>query len=565
MPTRYLRHLIAAAAVAHVAIATAQAQPTVRGRSGLWVGSPLDEYVRLLQLTGEVPLSSRLLRPLDGEMRSLALDDSAAPSKNPWRARYGSRQRVDTAAMSIELYDPILRSVYNSAIPFGTNDGVMWAGRGISAAMDLGAALRYGSLTVRVAPTVTYSQNADFELGALHPRFVNGVAQPGSIPSDMSPFADPYMSFIIDMPQRFGDRSLRRLDWGQSSVRVEKFGVQAAIGTENMWWGAGQENALIVTNNAGGFPRLTLGTSKPANIGIGRLEAVYTAGRLRGSDYWRQAPPDSIARRRWMNALAFVFEPRGAPGLYLGAARLFYAYEPAGGVPVSELFEIFQPFTKSSFQNDSNPSGNDQRDQMISVFVRWVMPASHFELYGEIGRNDHPVDRRDLVLEPDHSAAYIAGFQKLFPIASGFIRASGEVADLAGGLTTLVRAQPNWYAHYIIRQGYTQNGQVIGAGVGPGGESTSFRLDKFSDRGSVGGFVQWQRVNTDAYFSEHVGQFQRHYHDVFLGFGARGTITAGPAHISAEFLRQKEYNRYGVLKNDVVNYHLRLGVEVRVF
>lgn len=563
LPRVFSAATIAVAVIAaHASPCTSQ-QPAIRNRSALWVGAPLDEYIRLLQLSGEVPLASRMLRPLQSEMDALVLSDSAKLAMNPWRARYGSRQRADTNRFRVEVYDPILRLTENSAVPFGANDGALWAGRGISGAVDVGGALRYGGLTVRLAPAITWSQNASFTLGALHARYNNGIAQPKSIPADMSPYADPYMSFNIDMPQRFGDQAFGTLDWGQSSIRFERYGVAASAATENMWWGPGQENALVMTNNAGGFPHFTLGTAKPANIGIGRFEALYAVGLLRGSSYWRQAAPDTIARR-WMTALSFVLEPRGAPGLYLGATRAFYSFVPQGGIPASELFEIFQPFTKSSFQTDSNPTGNDRRDQMISFSMRWVMPESRFEVYGELGRNDHPVDRRDLVLEPDHATAYVVGLQKLFTLGDGFLRASAEVADLAGGLTRLVRAQPTWYTHYIVTPGYTQNGQVIGAGVGPGGEARSLRVDRLKPWGSVGGFAQWQRVNTDAYFREHVGQFQRHYHDVFLGFGARGAWTTGRALLSAELLRQKEYNRYGILRNDVVNYHLQVGSEVRV-
>jgi hypothetical protein len=154
------------------------AQVSVGSRSALWVGSPLDDYVRLLQLSGQVPLSSRMLRPMEAENRSLTLRDSSSLALNPWRARYGSRQDLDSTRIAIETYDPIVRLTENSAVPFGTNDGALWAGRGLSGALDLGAAIKYRGLTVRLAPTLTYSQNAEFTLGALHPRYLDGSTVP---------------------------------------------------------------------------------------------------------------------------------------------------------------------------------------------------------------------------------------------------------------------------------------------------------------------------------------------------------------------------------------------------
>jgi hypothetical protein len=537
---------------------------SIETRSPLWVGAPLDEYVRLLQLAGEVPLSSRMLRPLGAPDWTLRLSDSAAPSRNPWRARYSSGHAADTNRLRIQVYDPIVRMTHNSAVPFGTNDGAMWAGRGLATAVDAGAAIRYGPISIRLAPTFTYSQNASFTLGALHQRFVNGVAQANSVPADMSPFADPYMSFYVDQPQRFGEESLRSFGWGQSAIKVQRFGLEVTAGTESMWWGPGQDNAILMTNNAGGIPHVSVGTSRPARVGIGKLEMLYAVGTLRASNYWRQTAPDSL-RNRWLNGLSFVFEPRGAPGLYLGAARAFYAGRPASGIPLGELFEIFQPFTKVAFQSDTNPSGNDRRDQMISFMFRWVLPASNFEVYGELGRNDHPVDNRDLILEPDHATGFVAGLQKLFPLESGFVRVRAEVTDLSGGLTRLVRPQPTWYAHYVVTPGYTQDGQVIGAGVGPGGQSRTFRIDRLGTWGSFGAVLDWRRLNSDAYFREHVGQFQRHYHDVFLGAGAAGTWITSAGTFTAELLRQREYNRYGIRRSDLLNYHLQVSSEFRLF
>lgn len=530
---------------------TLGAQGPVRSRSALWVGAPLDDYLRLLQLTGEVPLSSRLLRPLEHESRTLAISDSGTPALNPWRARYGSRQSADTGRLSVELYDPIVRITGNSAIPFGTNDGALWAGKGLSSAIDVGAAVRYGPLSVRLAPTATWSQNGEFELGALD-----------NPPAGISPYADPYMPGRIDMPQRFGDGSVKRVDWGQSSIQLNTHGVRAGVGTENMWWGPGVESSLLMTNNAPGFRHAFVGTERPVDIRLGKLEALYTVGRLDQSDYWRSDAPDS-STRRYMTALGVVFEPRGAPGLYLGAIRVFYAYVPANGLGIHELTSIFQPFTKSSLVTPGAPEGDDSRDQMLSLFARWVFPASNAEVYGELGRNDHSVDVRDMTLEPEHASAYLLGLQKLFLQRDGFVRLGAEVTSLSGAMTQTVRASPTWYAHHLVTQGYTERGQVIGAGVGPGGEAQSLGLDWYRPWGSVGGYAQRQRLNTDAYYQRFNTPFNRHRHDVSLGFGARGTVAVGPVDLTASLLRQREYNRYFLLQNDVVNLHGELSAQLR--
>ena len=532
--------------------ASASAQVPVHARSPLWVGAPLDDYVRLLQLSGEVPLSSRMLRPLESEARTLALADTGALARNPWRAEYGARQATDTARFAVEAYDPIVRLTSNSAVPFGANDGALWQGRGLNADVQLGGAVRYGPLTVRLAPVATWSQNRDFPLGAFN-----------AAPAGSSPYVDPYAPGRIDMPQRFGDAAVKRIDWGQSSIQLNGRGVRAGVSTENMWWGPGIESSILMSNNAGGLPHAFLGTEHPLDIRIGKLEALYTVAGMQQSDFWRTGVADSLTHR-WMNALALVFEPAPTPGLYLGAVRMFYAYVPERGVGLHDLTDVFQPLTKNPLRTDANPSGDDRRDQMISLFARWVFPASNLEIYGEFGRNDHSVDERDLILEPEHASGYVAGIQKLFPQADGFVRFNAEMIDLASGLTRTVRASPTWYAHHIVQQGYTERGQVIGAAVGPAGQGQTARLDWYRRWGSAGAFVQRQRENTDAYFAAFTTPFNRYSHDTFLGFGARGTLLTGPADVSLSLLRQHEYNRYFIRDNDVVNLHAELGVQLRL-
>ncbi|MBA3891835.1 MAG: hypothetical protein H0X64_15035, partial [Gemmatimonadaceae bacterium] len=268
---RLAKSLPLAAATVALLAASAIAQLPVKSRSALWVGTPLDEYVRLLQLTGEHPLSSRLLRPLEYESRTLTLRGDASLGRNPWRERYGASQGSHTGTFALELYEPLLLTTANSAVPFGTNDGAMWAGKGVSASLTAGAAMRAGPLTVRLAPVLTWSQNAEFTLGELFKPL------PGT-----PPYADPNAPRIIDMPQRFGDAAYTTADLGESSIQLNGRGARAGVSTANMWWGPGVDNSILMSNNAGGFPHAFVGTERALNVRIGRLEALYIAGRLSG-------------------------------------------------------------------------------------------------------------------------------------------------------------------------------------------------------------------------------------------------------------------------------------------
>jgi hypothetical protein len=556
MPQLRPRAAALVALLSFVAIVPLAGQTPVRTRSALWVGSPLDDYVRLLQLTGEVPVTSRLLRPLEYDARTLVIPDSGDRSRNPWRARYGASQGGDTSFAGIERYDPIVRITSNSAVPFGGNDGALWAGKGISGAIDLGVAGHYGPLTVRLAPSLIYSQNLPFKLSDRFEGY-----------PDSSPYSDPYFGTRIDLPQRFGDQAMRRLEPGQSSIQLAGRGVQGGVSTENMWWGPGMENAILMSNNAGGFPHLFLGTQKPVDIWVGKLQALYTVGWLQESAFWRGDLPDSL-RHRWMKSLVVVLEPRGAPGLYLSAGRVYYQYVPVGGIGLRDMFGIFEAPEKKKLITTDSPLGDDARDQMIELSMRWVLPESNFEVYGSFGRNDHSFDQRDLILEPDHAIAYTIGLQKLFlQPGSGFVRLRWEFTTLANGLTSTIRPAPNWYAHHIVSQGYTERGQVIGAVVGPGGRGGNLGLDVYRRWGSVGAFADWRRVNDDFHFRNYGPGSGELYagarHDVFFGGGVRGTAMLKYADVSLSLLKQTEYNRYTFTPGyDYDNLHLELSTQV---
>ena len=98
-------------------------------------------------------------------------------------------------------------------------------------------------------------------------------------------------------------------------------------------------------------------------------------------------------------------------GLSLGLTRVFYRIVPAGGVPVGDYFSVFQGVRKKTL------AGDDDHDQILSLFGRWVLPESGFEVYFEWARDDHSWEIRDFLLEPEYSQAYTLGLQKAIELS----------------------------------------------------------------------------------------------------------------------------------------------------
>jgi hypothetical protein len=53
-------------------------------------------------------------------------------------------------------------------------------------------------------------------------------------------------------------------------IQLDKFSF--GVSNENIWWGPGQRNALMFTNNAAGFMHAYFQTNKPIKTKIGNFE-----------------------------------------------------------------------------------------------------------------------------------------------------------------------------------------------------------------------------------------------------------------------------------------------------
>lgn len=508
------------------------------------VGDPIEDYARVLGLLGLGNGESFFLRPL-AAARLLA---GVADSGHPW-AGLAAMQLPGAGLRAVPLE---IRTAYNSLMPWGQNDGALWQGRGVSGSVSGGAGFRHGGLDVTLAPTLVYAQNADFALIPLAP------------PAQNSPFAYPYhggpQGSRIDLPQRFGDASFGALDPGQSQVRFTWRAVLAGAGTHNLWWGPGTRNAIIMSNHAPGFPHAFAGTSRPVNIGIGRLEAQILWGSLRESKYFDTV---STNNARYFTGVVLALQPGALPGLTVGASRVFYQ-APPGGFGLADLLRVISPVTKKSLITPSNPDGNDSADQMLSLMARWAPPGSGFEAFVEWARNDHNWDLRDFANEPEHSQAYTVGFQHAARLQDGRIfRLQGELTHLERSGTKEVRASPVYYVHHLVPQGYTQRGQVIGAGIGPGGNAQALGADVFTRWGRVGGFVGRQVHDNDAYYLVEGDTLAYNSHWVELQAGARALMWRGPVEVSADLVLSRHLNHYYRRYVDRTNVSLLLTARWR--
>lgn len=506
------------------------------------LGTPWDDLVRAGELTGAVPLSPGVLRRGGARVEQLCAEASL-----PWAARAGAAASApvgpgEAGADGLRVIPPRLDAVYNLSYPSGANDGLLWAGRGLSSMLAGGVAFRYGVVSGSLAPEVAWSENRWFNI-------------PDNGQTGRLRFRDPYYGDGIDMPIRFGDDPVTSWSLGQSYLRVDKWNVGAGISTENRWHGPGIRNSLTMSNAGPGFPHVFLGTSRPADIWIGTVEAQVFWGRLSRTDYVTH-PTHPL-----LQGLLVDYTPRWVPGLTVGLSRLYM--QVWDNLKLRDWLGIFQSPQKADLRSWYGPGGDNPRDnQQFSLFFRWVFPASQLQIYGEWGREDAENTLDQVIREYDHSQATLIGLEKIFK-ASGdrWVRVQAEVTGLQEKRPlNNARGVPVWYVHGNDLS-YTNEGQIMGAWIGPGADSQTLAVDVFSPGGRIGGYLERVRRRDDIYWAQIEPTHGQRHHDVEMAAGVRQVLFAGPVDVSWDAQAAYRWER-DFLWNNATN--LRVGVQLSV-
>ena len=384
---------------------------------------------------------------------------------------------------------------FNTHHPYNRNNGSMIPNRGYQHIISAGIFAEIGPLTIQLKPEYLYSQNKDFEGFGEGP---NGHYS--------SIWAKRYLLWNhIDMPERFGEKSISKTLIGQSSIRLNYKGLSLGVSNENIWWGPSIRNSIMMSNHARGFKHITFNTTKPLKTKIGNFEWQVISGRLERSGYYpagsnRQYAGTNIYIRkvnenglandwRYLQGYSITYSPKWVSGLSLGFIRWVQAYSALfrgkywwlDGSPT--WFPAFQNLFR---KNDKYENYEAQTDQAAGLFLRWLWIDSNAEIYAEFHHNDSKQSIRDLLLDSDHSRAVTIGLQKNFKVSNDDFLFSWEWTQMEQTASRLLRNAGSWYEHTWSYDGYTNEGEVLGAGIGPGSNSHYFAINRIRDKEKLG-------------------------------------------------------------------------------
>ena len=351
---------------------------SVRSSLAIPVGfTDIDEQIRNLQLLNKIPSDQSLtIRPYHTDTKFnyakiLSLIDSNIQYNG---LLYQSRGN------SISLLPINLSQKLNTDHPYGWNDGAMSYSKGYQMQVGAGIFASFGNLKVQLRPEFVKTASGQYETNESWGLVTNGLSK------------------ILP---------------GQSSVRYDLGKVSLSASTQNLWWGPGIYNSMLMSNNAPGFFHYSFATNRPLKTFLGNFQFQIISATLKqdssqGFEHRNLKKLNLQNRDRAYNALSFTFQPVIMKNITFGLTRAFQNLAEnniAGFVP--KYLPVLGSFFGSAYNDTIN------RDQILSFNTRWVFPKNHAEVYLEFGYNAAKDNFRDLMLDMSHSSGYLFGFKKL--------------------------------------------------------------------------------------------------------------------------------------------------------
>ncbi len=415
------------------------------------------------------------------------LFEPAQKSEN-WFAK-GINQNI-----KLKIYGPEWFNSYNTAAPYGQNDGALWQGKGYNTSLTAGARLEAYGFELTLKPQVSFSENREFEYIKPNYPATTKDGNGNEFVTIYNKKASEYGYYgvtSIDAPQRFGDSAFWTYDWGDTEIRWSWNSFTVGFGTQSIWLGPAQLNPIIHSNNAASYPKFDIGIRKTAiympHFGwhLGYIEARSWWGKLTESDWFDN---DNSNNNNLISGLSFAYS-FPFTDLTIGFNRTLSGKWDS--IDSYSLFRIYIPKMNG---------GGDKTDQRFSFTVDWLFSNIGLETYFEWGRNDFSPNMDYIIRYPFHTQGWSAGIRKSFTFTNSL---KGEILlectnlECSADYDRLINWYSTFYAHHTITQGYTNKGQWLGSGIGTGGNSQYLGAKLYFPKGSFLLFTQRRNPDLD--------------------------------------------------------------------
>lgn len=391
-----------------------------------------------------------------------------------------------------KIFGPEWFNSYNTAAPYGQNDGALWQGKGYNTSLSAGARLEGYGFEITFKPQISFSQNLAFKIMDNSTYYTNEFAY----------FWGYGLNIGVDAPQRFGDKAFWNYDWGDSEIRWNWNSFTIGFGNQSIWLGPAFLNPLLHSNNAASYPKIDIGLKKTQlvipfiNLDIGYLEGRLWLGKLSESKYFDN---DKTNDNNQISGLCLYYSPSFLEGLTLGINKICLSKWDD-----KQFYQYLNPFYGMKGANHQN----EAEDQKISITADYLIPKGGVNIFMEFGLDDH-------INATDYIDSYVTHFWHTFTYTFG-MKKEIEINDILKGQllfewnnTEMSQDfQVQWYYnfgfHNIITQGYTNKGQWLGSGIGYGGQSQYLGFKLYYSKGSTLLFIHRYNPDNNFLFKESI-------------------------------------------------------------
>ena len=443
--------------------------------------------------------------PFDALSRLSTRADSAL-FREPLASRdaSGCTRPVDRSARVRAVW-PSVMLVAAGGIPDSRSDGALWAGRGPSTLVRGGLTINVGAVHATLAPELWVAQNRAYDILPS-----SAISQRNDRSSLASPFY--YGPHSLDLPSRMGVAPLRIAAPGQSALWLSLKGADIGASTSNIIWGPGLRDGLLLGATAPGIPRAFIRTAHPIRTRFGLWRGEWFIGTLTESR-WFDA--DTTNDRRTIGAARLEWSPVRVPSLVLGVYRAMQRPQHTA-YPSAGYADVWRSTTRTP------------TDQMAGLFASYA--SSGMRAYLEVVSPHPPSGIRTLLATPGDDRGYQLGVERRIVRGNGNGSGNGsstwllhaEVMNTDPGVSIRDRPPRDFYAGKTVSHGWTHRGQLLGAGIGPGGTAQWFAVDRITKRLSVGAYAERVRWNNEVLPRLYLPTIFRH--DVTVRGGGRASV-----------------------------------------
>ncbi|MBR1402590.1 MAG: hypothetical protein IJ558_13910 [Treponema sp.] len=471
-----------------------------------------EQYYDFLSLTGTTKRnyltyrtlsdSSWLVEETDGEEKDVWAKNNLGKTRvifgddESYAKENGSNffTRGFNRSLTYKVYGPEWYSSYNTAAPYGVNDGALWQGKGYNTSMTAGARLEGFGFELTVKPQLSFSQNKDYDY------LTSSSMQSATYAGKAADYG--YWWTRVDMVQRYGEDSFWNYDWGDTELRWSWHSFTLGFGTEAVWIGPTFYSPMLSSNNAPTYPKFDIGLRRTSlyvpyfGWYIGDIETRLWVGKLTESDYFDN---DDSNDHNQFSGFTFSYSPSFLKGLTLGVTKI--TVSKWDGVFKGNFMRYAWPGWYGNTLNGNSTSEGE--DMKASLVADWLFEKVGFEMYGELSFDDFTSKGFKLYeyeRYPFHAVAYTIGLKKSLDISQkyhlrGLLAFEWNNSEASQDYQMWYGSAYNFGTHGQITQGYTNGGQWIGSGYGYGGNNQILSFTLFSHHGYEKIFIQ--RNNPD--------------------------------------------------------------------